>query len=465
MQGGGALGAYDAGVYNVIYYWINKGIKKENEKNKNIFDVIAGTSSGAINGAIITSNVVEKNGNWNDTPSQIFNFWQYLSSTPDLSNWWPFWFNFPFSWNEKLWMNTWQERHNSNSNAATGESARRFYSTKEYILNGAPNVFSKTKLIYDDKFFDDYPNIPNNSWFRSDNKALKESIKKHVNFPISTSYESKQPRLITVSVDVEAAEIVSFDSYSKDKEDITRNTKYENIYQEIKYDNGLMIEHIIASASVPIHYDYTYVPVNYDYTKSEKEKEDDIERDLQLVNLKDHRRFWDGGIASNTPLRELIQSHKDHWKNVKEKDVPDLEVYVVDVWPSMEKNNNKSDFTNYDSVINRKNELAYQDKTLYDEKVANIVSDYYNLTKALIDLVESKEDISKELVKILNTNIKSIHRDGTKRTNKDLLDDRFNITKIIRIERSIDSDDVANKWCDFHLLPYQNYSHKGLTIH
>lgn len=31
------------------------------------------------------------------------------------------------------------------------------------------------------------------------------------------------------------------------------------------------------------------------------------------------RYFWDGGIASNTPLRELIQSHKDYWLDVKGK--------------------------------------------------------------------------------------------------------------------------------------------------
>ncbi len=51
------------------------------------------------------------------------------------------------------------------------------------------------------------------------------------------------------------------------------------------------------------------------------------------------RYFWDGGIASNTPLRELIQSHKDYWLDVKGKGkddaiIPDLDVYIVDVWPT-----------------------------------------------------------------------------------------------------------------------------------
>ena len=45
--------------------------------------------------------------------------------------------------------------------------------------------------------------------------------------------------------------------------------------------------------------------------------------------------FWDGGIASNTPLRELIQAHKDYWQDVKGvAKIPDLDVYIVDVWPT-----------------------------------------------------------------------------------------------------------------------------------
>jgi NTE family protein len=51
LQGGGSLGAYEAGVVNVLYHWIKKDLKDEN--NENIFDVIAGTSIGAINAATI----------------------------------------------------------------------------------------------------------------------------------------------------------------------------------------------------------------------------------------------------------------------------------------------------------------------------------------------------------------------------------------------------------------------------
>ena len=53
LQGGGALGAYEAGVYSVLYNWINDNTEKK--QNDNIFDIIAGTSIGAINAAFLVS--------------------------------------------------------------------------------------------------------------------------------------------------------------------------------------------------------------------------------------------------------------------------------------------------------------------------------------------------------------------------------------------------------------------------
>ena len=44
---------------------------------------------------------------------------------------------------------------------------------------------------------------------------------------------------------------------------------------------------------------------------------------------------------------------------------------------------------------------------------------------------------------------KSTHCSGGRRTYRDLLDKRFNISKVIRNERSFDRNDIANKWCDF----------------
>jgi len=228
-----------------------------------------------------------------------------------------------------------------------------------------------------------------------------------------------------------------------------------------------MVEHIMASASVPIHYDFELVPKNYDYTSSEEEREAKLKEDLQRHELKDHLRFWDGGISSNTPLRELIQAHQDYWSEVKHaKKVPNLEVYVVDVWPWMK----KSEYpirSDYDSVRNRLNELTYQDKTEYEERIANIVSDYYNLANLLMGLAKAKQATDREIDAILDQDAKSTHRTGKdygkRRKYRNLLDKRFDITKLIRIERSGDKHDISNKWCDFSTVTISTLLKQGIN--
>jgi NTE family protein len=475
LQGGGSLGAYEAGVFNVLYYWITKQNDASRE-NDNVFDIIAGTSIGAINAAFLVSHVITKRKeenksvreSWEGSAEKLEEFWKLqLASNVNLSRWWP------FSWDEKLWTYVWNTLNETNSDIATGEAARRYYSAKEFIINGAPNVFSPRlppKIDY--KFFDNF--IVPNTWYRYDNSRLKETINRSIKFPIGTSKLNQEPRLLAISVDVEEGETVTFDSYVKEKETNTRKTEYgdyepadnngkkKGTYERIiKYDKGIMAEHIMASASVPEHYDYTLVPKEYDYTMTEEEKSIDI----QGNDLKKYSRFWDGGVLSNTPLRELIQSHQDYWTLVEKKrngssnaSIPNLDVYIVDVWPSL---NNYPVPSDLDGIRDRKNDLTYQDKTPYDEKVANIVSDYYNLTKDLIHLAKEKH-AEKELAAILEKPSKSSHRDGKQRHYSDLLDNRFDITKVIRIERSVDRNDIANKWCDFSLVSISNLFNQGI---
>jgi len=71
FQGGGALGAYEAGAFDVLYYWIKKDYA---QKNENIFDIVAGTSIGAINAAILVS-YVKENGKWEGSTQRLLDFW------------------------------------------------------------------------------------------------------------------------------------------------------------------------------------------------------------------------------------------------------------------------------------------------------------------------------------------------------------------------------------------------------
>ena len=165
---------------------------------------------------------------------------------------------------------------------------------------------------------------------------MQKSIEDFVKFPIATNYEKREPRLLVVSVDATEGIPVTFDSYEKGKDlngkDIRKTVycghsgqkeKQHNQQQQqqpivIEYDDGIKIQHIMASTSLPEFYEYEEI---------------------------DGRKFWDGGILSNTPIRELIQSHKDYWEykiGSKEQEnsileeaslsVPDLELYLVNSW-------------------------------------------------------------------------------------------------------------------------------------
>lgn len=59
LQGGGALGAYEAGVLNILSRNLRMEDKENGEENRLLFDVIAGTSIGAMNGAILVSQYLE----------------------------------------------------------------------------------------------------------------------------------------------------------------------------------------------------------------------------------------------------------------------------------------------------------------------------------------------------------------------------------------------------------------------
>ena len=75
------------------------------------------------------------------------------------------------------------EYEKGNPLVASEESARRYYSVKEFSKSGVENVF---KPIYppkqDNRFYD-----PQNQWHVYDNQPLRKSIEKFAKFPIATS--------------------------------------------------------------------------------------------------------------------------------------------------------------------------------------------------------------------------------------------------------------------------------------
>lgn len=81
LQGGGALGAYQAGVYEAL-------IESDNK-----LDWVAGVSIGAINAALIAGNPPAQR------VARLAEFWQQVSSGPAQ--------NMPTSWGDRAWLNQW----------------------------------------------------------------------------------------------------------------------------------------------------------------------------------------------------------------------------------------------------------------------------------------------------------------------------------------------------------------------
>ena len=425
LQGGGALGAYEAGAFKALSKKIPEIDAENQEADRPLFDIVAGTSIGAINAAILVSHFKEDNNrSWNSVSEKLQDFWNYISSDSPKRD-----VDFRIHW--------WNEVHKNDQNAASPEAARRYYSAKYFLQNGADRAFSKPKLILDEKFFDFGVSLPNNIWIRYSNDRLRESIDKHAKFPIATSNE--EPRLLVVSVDVADGATVTFDSYSKESEYGRLNKgSYKPLKRVITYDKGIELKHVMASASIPLFYDYEIIQ---------------------------RHKFWDGGILSNTPLREVLQAHRDYWfktigKEKPESKVPDLEVYIIGLWPSSNDDDGSDGDvvpSDYDGIKAKLYAISLSDKTEYDEKTAIIVSDYIEIIKRIRALAlknikneGDKNAFINELKAFLdNDNDKepaqSKRRDGGDRTYASLLNGRFKLAdEVVRIELKNDLDGISN---------------------
>ncbi len=282
LQGGGSLGAYEAGAYKAIIEELSSYLRKLGKESEPIFHIVAGTSIGAINAAIIVSYVKEKK-TWEGSAEKLVDFWEYLSAHSYIEN-------IPY------FKEYWDYWHRLEGRIASGESARRYFSTKEFIYKGVPNVFRPKIPISDNRFFN-----PSNTWYLYDSKPLKESLIKFAKFPLSTSFENNEPRLLLVAVDVQEGLPVVFDSY--EKEDGTRKSEYGRIGQRfehfIRYEDGIKADFVMASASVPVNYDYTMLNVeNYSSTIRGQKNNNNDKNDKNNISRRIARSDISGGLAS-----------------------------------------------------------------------------------------------------------------------------------------------------------------------
>ena len=491
FQGGGALGAYEAGVYRVLYDWISRHIEN---KDENIFDIIAGTSIGAINGAIILSYFLGKkeadtgkslpaSQYWKGSADILEKFWLELQTRYFFTDWidlnfwqWDF-FHDTITLMKRYWNDILETTEDSTLGIqenhlikdwfdllhfateawdvpASAESARRYWTTRTL---GAPNVaaaiprydFKYGDISYGARIRGEQRRLP--FWMIRPTFSLKESCQNYIKFPIKTVYSEtrNEPRFLLVSVDVQSGNTVSFDSYN-DK------TEYDDYDEWNDYDNKSKAEY---------HHIFDY-PKGIEWDQlSTTFSMPDLYRHVTLKDKQSgkKRTFWDGGVLSNTPLRELIDKHKEYWgNNVSEgglrngakqengeirSSIPALDVYIADVWPAKLKDDPVP--SDNDFVASRKTDLILLDKTEYEESVSKMITQYMHLTEKLINVLKDT-DKANEIADILDSPIiDSTLNMKKKKTYRDLLEGNFDIDRVMRIERKDDLYSIGYAMEDF----------------
>ncbi|HKR74782.1 MAG TPA: patatin-like phospholipase family protein [Candidatus Nitrosocosmicus sp.] len=245
MQGGGSLGAFACGVY--------KALVKQNVR----IDIVAGTSIGAVNAAIIV-------GSKSAHPEQdLENFWLEIAESnfqliPDM---------FTYDWDVQTGSYIAKKISAASANAAFFGIPKMFI--PKWNWWSKRSKYSKYVLKKDQQTSD-----PRSWTYLYDHSPLGDTLERYIDYKKLNLAAAKEElpsvlRLIITAVDVLTAKPLIFD-----------NTQVE-----------IKTQHILASTGYPI-YGFPWV---------------EIDEDLY---------GWDGSLLSSTPIREVLFVSPRNDKNI-----------------------------------------------------------------------------------------------------------------------------------------------------
>ena len=454
FQGGGALGAYEAGTYQQMY----RKVSKECTDGR-LFDIVAGTSIGAINSSVLVGHYL-KNNSWEGSAEKLLEFWEGLMC-PTIAD--------SLFTKDSTVRVSWDYLRIFNHDIADAESARRFWSIFEFAFSprGVTNMYKPIPYM-GSKFLNPFTDfLP---WWRYDYTPLKDYLLKFVDFPIKTSLEEGQPRLLLTSVDIQDfTSPVVFDSYEKlhnapvKRGAIVDRQKEEEVGSRSDLDGKWYSEYGNSNNRHIVFYD----GIGPDQVLASALGKYAINHPhIEDINTGTMRQLWDGGYLSNTPLRELLTAHKTYWMEYLREErnngkreggreelddmmigqTPELEVYIVNLHPLTPKDIPKDK----DLIDDRESDIFFHDRTTYDEQVAYAFTDFVNMTRDLIEMARSN-GLSKKVDEILEKKAKTIGRVEEYRftTNRDLFLGKPRISKVWRIDRLESADATFGKVTDF----------------
>ena len=249
LQGGGSLGAFACGVYKALV------------KKKIRIDIVAGTSTGAINAAIIVGN---KSGH---PENDLENFWLEIAESnykiiPD---------SYLFDYDSQ------NQKYVSRQISSASANAAMFGVPKVFIPRWLKLQPIEQELLPDGQDYRKQPLdfIDPRKWtYLYDHSPLIKTLDKYIDYKKLNLAASKEElpevlRLIITSVDVMTSKPLIFD-----------NTKME-----------IKAKHILASSGYPI-YGFPWI---------------EVEKGVF---------GWDGSLLSNTPVRETLFASPRNDKNI-----------------------------------------------------------------------------------------------------------------------------------------------------
>lgn len=326
LQGGGSLGAFGCGVF--------KALAKSKEHNQ--LDIAAGTSIGGVNASIIA-------GSKEDHPEKALEqFWLELAEENDITSLRP----------EGLPNNStiFPSGGSSGSKQPLMDPYYLALSSLLAIMTDDPRPksllsFSRSAVFGNDKMFKprwapDYALrdplffAPKKWTYLYDLLPLEKTLAGYIDYNKLRPTGNPNSRLIITATNVLTAEPVTFDS---SKQEITS-------------------KHILATSAYPLYY-FPWI---------------EVEKGLYC---------WDGGLLSNTPLREVIDASP----------ILDKEIFLVENYPK----NIASLPENLPETFHRARDIIFSDKTLHNVKMSRVITQYLRFIDELYQIVQDHVDQSK----------------------------------------------------------------------
>ncbi|MBA3978318.1 MAG: patatin-like phospholipase family protein [Nitrosopumilus sp.] len=321
LQGGGSLGAFGCGVYKAVV------------RNNIPLDIVAGTSIGGINAAIIAGSK-----NQEHTQELLENFWLELSESfidfdrsPIYSYWSKFMgqqlpgYLFPYRSPKPEATESYFNARNEQDIKI--KQIKSFYSS---AIFGNEKMFkprwSTEFALKDPEYF-----TPQKWTYMYDHSPLVKTLEKYIDYSKLKPGGNQNTRLILTAVNVLNAQSLTFDSFK----------------QQID------TRHILATSAYPLY-------------------------SFPWIKVEEGVYAWDGGLLSNTPLREVLDASP----------IKDKRIYIVENYPKNIDSLPKS----LPEVHHRARDIIFSDKTENNITMSKVITRYLEYIEELYQIVDNNVD-------------------------------------------------------------------------